>query len=103
MDGDAGSRVWCSSLSLHVRAAGRPCSRSRHNSCSYGQSSPRSKYSDMDDGRSNSPRWQQTPNMAYPRAFHNLTLLPDGSVVATGGGSTLDGIDYANSVLAAEL
>src|SRR4030095_16696470 len=50
-----------------------------------------------------SPKWQQTPNMAYPRSFHNLTLLPDGSVLATGGGATRDGIDYANSVLAAEL
>jgi hypothetical protein len=50
-----------------------------------------------------SPKWQQTPNMAYPRAFHNLTLLPDGSVLATGGGSTRDGVNYANSVLAGEL
>ena len=55
---------------------------------------------DMNDA---SPKWQQTPNMAYPRSFHNLTLLPDGSVLATGGGATRDGIDYANSVLAAEL
>jgi hypothetical protein len=50
-----------------------------------------------------SPKWQQTPNMAYPRAFHNLTLLPDGSVLATAGGSTRDGVNYANSVLAGEL
>jgi hypothetical protein len=50
-----------------------------------------------------SPAWQQTPNMAYPRAFHNLTLLPDGSVLAVGGGSTRDGVNYANAVLNAEL
>jgi Concanavalin A-like lectin/glucanases superfamily/Domain of unknown function (DUF1929)/Bacterial Ig domain/IPT/TIG domain/Kelch motif len=49
------------------------------------------------------PKWQQTPNMAYPRAFHTLTQLPDGSVLATSGGSTQDGVDYANSVLAAEI
>jgi hypothetical protein len=41
--------------------------------------------------------------MAYPRSFHNLTLLPDGSVVATAGGLTRDGVDYANSVLNAEI
>ena len=41
--------------------------------------------------------------MAYPRAFHNLTLLPDGSVLAIGGGATRDGVNYANSVLAAEM
>jgi len=50
-----------------------------------------------------SPTWQQTPNMAFRRAYHNLTLLPDGTVLATGGGSTKDGVNYANSVLAAEI
>ena len=50
-----------------------------------------------------SPKWQQTANMAFPRSYHNLTLLPDGSVLTTGGGSTKDGVNYANSVLAAEL
>jgi len=50
-----------------------------------------------------SPNWQQTPNMAYPRAFHPLTLLPDGTVLVTSGGSTRDGVNYANSVLAAEV
>jgi hypothetical protein len=50
-----------------------------------------------------SPKWQQTANMAFPRSYHNLTLLPDGSTLATGGGSTRDGVNYANSVLPAEL
>jgi hypothetical protein len=50
-----------------------------------------------------SPKWQQTPNMAFGRAFHTLTLLPDGTVIATGGGTTKDGINYANAVLPAEI
>jgi len=55
------------------------------------------------DMTQSSPSWQQTPNMAYPRAFHNLTLLPDGSVLTTAGGMTKDGEDYSNAVLPAEL
>jgi hypothetical protein len=50
-----------------------------------------------------SPKWEQTANMAYPRAYHNMTLLPDGTVLTVGGGSTKDGVNYANSVLPAEL
>ena len=49
------------------------------------------------------PRWRSTAPMAFPRAFHNLTILPDGNVLATGGGFTADGIDSANAVFAAEL
>ena len=50
-----------------------------------------------------SPKWQATANMAFRRSYHNLTILPDGSVLTTGGGSTKDGVNYANSVLPAEL
>ena len=32
-----------------------------------------------------SPAWQQTAAMAYPRTHLNLTVLPDGNVLATGG------------------
>jgi len=49
------------------------------------------------------PKWQQTAPMNFARAYHNLTLLPDGSVLATGGESTQDGTNYANSVLPAEI
>ena len=41
--------------------------------------------------------------MIFPRSYHNLTLLPDGSVMATGGGLMNDPFDQANAVLAAEL
>jgi hypothetical protein len=49
------------------------------------------------------PTWQQTPSMAYPRSFLNLTELPDGSVLATGGETDKNGGSIANAVYAAEL
>jgi hypothetical protein len=49
------------------------------------------------------PMWQQTPSMAYPRTFLNLTELPDGSVLATGGETDKNGGNIANAVYAAEL
>src|SRR5262245_48863112 len=50
-----------------------------------------------------SPTWQSVAPMANRRAFHTMTLLPDGKVLATGGGSRVDGIDTAFAVFAAEL
>jgi len=49
------------------------------------------------------PAWQQTPSMAYPRSYLNLTVLPDGNVLATGGETDKDGGNIANAVYAAEL
>jgi hypothetical protein len=49
------------------------------------------------------PTWQQLPAMAYPRSFLNLTELPDGSVLATGGETDKNGGSIANAVYAAEL
>jgi Domain of unknown function (DUF1929)/Bacterial Ig domain/Carboxypeptidase regulatory-like domain/Kelch motif len=49
------------------------------------------------------PAWQQTASMAYPRSFLNLTELPDGSVLATGGETDKNGGTIANAVYAAEL
>ncbi|HET9644071.1 MAG TPA: hypothetical protein VFP68_12095, partial [Burkholderiaceae bacterium] len=48
------------------------------------------------------PSWQTTASMAYPRAFLNLTTLPDGTVLATGGETTADGTNANNAVKAAE-
>jgi len=50
-----------------------------------------------------SPAWQSTPPMAFPRSYLNLTILPDGQVLATGGGTTTDKANFATAVFAAEL
>ena len=50
-----------------------------------------------------SPTWQQTPSMSYPRSFFNLTSLPDGSVLATGGETDKNGGNVSNAVYAAEM
>jgi len=50
-----------------------------------------------------SPKWRETPPMVYPRAYHTLTILPDGSVLATGGGPTTDAVGVNDAIKAAEL
>ena len=49
------------------------------------------------------PAWRETAAMTRARAYHNLTLLPDGTVLASGGGTTSDGVNIAKSVLPAEI
>jgi fibronectin type 3 domain-containing protein len=49
------------------------------------------------------PRWRQTAPMNFARTFHTLTLLPDGTVLATGGGPDTNAVGVDNAVLAAEL
>jgi hypothetical protein len=50
-----------------------------------------------------SPSWRQVPSMQNPRAYHASTILPDGSVLVTGGGRTTGVYDIANAVYQAEL
>jgi hypothetical protein len=49
------------------------------------------------------PAWRQTAPMVYPRSFMNLTMLPDGSTLATGGETDKNGGDISKAVYAAEL
>jgi hypothetical protein len=50
-----------------------------------------------------SPAWRQTAPMAFARSFHNLTLLPDGSVLANGGTRYTDPFDESQATLTSEL
>jgi len=47
--------------------------------------------------------WQQTASMASPRTHLNLTVLPDGNVLATGGSSDIGGVNPSSAVKTAEL
>jgi hypothetical protein len=49
------------------------------------------------------PAWRSTAPMAYARSYENLTLLPDGTVLASGGMSNSDGTDITKAVLPAEI
>jgi len=40
------------------------------------------------------PQWELTCSMNHPRHFHTLTVLPDGTVLATGGNTRGNGSRY---------
>jgi len=70
---------------------------------SSGSSGPAARTTYVLDMSAASPAWRSTASMAYQRAYHNLTVLPDGTVVASGGSTLKDGVDPSKAVLPAEL
>jgi len=50
-----------------------------------------------------SPTWRATAPMNFARSYQNMTLLPDGTVLASGGSSASDGRDLSKGVLPAEI
>jgi Domain of unknown function (DUF1929)/Glyoxal oxidase N-terminus/Kelch motif len=64
---------------------------------------PATNTAEIIDLNASSPRWSYTGSLAYARRQFNLTLLPDGKVLATGGSGGF-GFDNASSpVYAAEM
>jgi hypothetical protein len=55
------------------------------------------------DMSAGTPAWRETAPMAFGRSYENLTLLPDGTVLGSGGMSTSDGTDLTKAVLPAEI
>jgi hypothetical protein len=55
------------------------------------------------DMTQSSPAWQATAPMAFPRSYLNLTILPDGTVLATGGSTVTDKANFAAAIYEAEL
>jgi hypothetical protein len=64
---------------------------------------PSSAVTHVLDMTQSNPAWRETAAMAFPRSYLNLTVLPDGTVLATGGGTTSDPIGLSTAVYAAEL
>jgi chitodextrinase len=50
-----------------------------------------------------SPTWRQISSMARPRTYHSPTILPDGTVLITGGGPTTAPTDTSHATLVTEL
>jgi hypothetical protein len=68
-----------------------------------GGSTPSAATTYVIDMNQQTPNWQQTASMANPRTHLNLTILPDDTVLTTGGSTDIGGVNTANAVYQAEL
>ena len=68
-----------------------------------GGGDPPTETAEIIDLSSPSPAWQTTGSMAVARRQNNLTILPDGTVLATGGSSFPGFNESAGAVLYGEL
>jgi hypothetical protein len=64
---------------------------------------PVSATAEIIDLNASSPSWRAVGSMTYPRRQLNATILPDGTVLATGGTSACGFSNESGSVYAAEL
>ncbi len=55
------------------------------------------------DLNAGSPTWRWTGSMAFPRRYHNATILPNGEVLVTGGTTSGINHDVTKAVRAAEV
>ena len=55
------------------------------------------------DMTAGSPAWRTTNSMGFARTYHNMTSLPDGNVLVTGGEGTTNPFDQSTAVYAAEM
>ena len=65
--------------------------------------SPPDRRAEIIDLAAASPTWTATGSMAFGRRHNNLTILPDGRVLVTGGSSQCGFTNEAGAVFAAEV
>ena len=100
-----GTGSWTPVASLHVpdRSYGSAIMYEPDRIVVIGGGDPPTATNEVINLRSAPPVWNYTGSMAYARRQHNSTLLPDGTVVVTGGSSAAGFSDATGAVYAAEL
>jgi len=68
-----------------------------------GGADPPTNTAEVIDLNSSAPSWRYTGSMTYPRRQHNATILPDGTVLVTGGTQNPGFNDPRGAVYAAEI